>query len=242
MHYNYTSSGVKMESSTIINSIAKAYNSSEFQNTYFLGYRDIPNILKMFCQNSIALDYGCGTGRSTRFLKGLGFDCVGVDISKEMLEQAKQNDPVGDYKLISSGQLPFDCDRFDLVFSCFVFLTVPSKDELLKIFLDIKKVLKPGGIFMFVTGSKYLYYKQYISYDIEPNCALRSEEKIQVTLKDLGVQFENYFYSDGDYRELLSLAGLNLVQYHMPLGLDSDQIQWHDEALFGPYLIYTAKK
>ncbi len=37
------------------------------------------------------LDFGCGTGRSTRFLKQLGFVVTGIDISADMLEVAKKN-------------------------------------------------------------------------------------------------------------------------------------------------------
>lgn len=221
---------------------AVAYSRSEFQNTYYLGYRDVPEILKMFCQKGEALDYGCGTGRSTRFLKHLGFSCVGVDISDDMLSKAQEIDPIGTYKHIQSGKLPYPDLSFDLVFSCFVFLTVPTYGELIEIFSEIKRVLKPEGTFVFVTGSKYLYHKKYISYDIAPRLDLKTEEEIDVSLKDLGVVFKNYFYSDSDYRSLIETSGLRLVQYHEPLGLDCDGISWENERLFGPYLIYTAKK
>lgn len=227
---------------TLYRDQASAYSRSEFQNTYYLGYRDIPDILKMFCQKGISLDYGCGTGRSTRFLKQLGFSSIGVDISEEMLCKAHEMDPSGVYKHIQSGKIPYPDQSFDLVFSCFVFLTVPKYSELKEIFSEIKRVLKPGGTFVFVTGSKYLYYKKYISYDVCPRMNLGTEEEIEVSLKDLGVAFKNYFYSDKDYRSLIETAGLRLVQYHEPMGLESDGISWEDEKLFGPYLIYTAKK
>lgn len=221
---------------------AIAYSRSEFQNTYYLGYRDIPDILKMFCQKGEALDYGCGTGRSTRFLNQLGFSSVGVDISNDMLLKAQELDPNGIYRHIQSGKIPYPDHSFDLVFSCFVFLTVPTYSELKEIFSEIERVLKPGGTFVFVTGSKYLYHKKYISYDIAPRMDLSTEEEIEVCLKDLGVVFKNYFYSDKDYRSLIDKAGLRLVQYHEPLGLDIDGVRWENETLFGPYLIYTAKK
>jgi 2-polyprenyl-3-methyl-5-hydroxy-6-metoxy-1,4-benzoquinol methylase len=44
-----------------------------------------------------AVDFGCGgAGRSTRFLKGLGYEVVGIDVAEEMVEQARQRDPGGD--------------------------------------------------------------------------------------------------------------------------------------------------
>lgn len=220
----------------------EAYSLSEFQNTYYLGYRDVPAILKMFCQGLQAIDYGCGSGRSTRFLQQLGFTCIGLDISAEMVKEAKKQDPKGSYQLIESGKILAKDSSCDLIFSCFVFLTIPTYQELEKIFKEIARVLKSGGIFLFVTSSKYLYYKEYISYDIAGHPNLRSGDKIEVKLKDLGVGFKNYFYSDEDYRSLLKNAGLELVQYHTPLGLTTDGIKWKDESLFGPYVVYTAKK
>ena len=46
-----------------------------------------------FISGRIALDFGCGTGRSTRFLRDLSFHVLGVDIAAEMLERARCQDP-----------------------------------------------------------------------------------------------------------------------------------------------------
>ena len=69
---------------------AKAYSKLEFQNTYYLAFRDLPEIFKKYVQGRTAIDFGCGAGRSTRFLQAHGFSTVGIDISKEMIENAKK--------------------------------------------------------------------------------------------------------------------------------------------------------
>ncbi len=80
---------------------ANAYAALEFANTYYLAYRDLPAILSNSVTGERALDFGCGTGRSTRFLEKLGFHVTGVDISEPMLRIARATDPSGDYRLVS---------------------------------------------------------------------------------------------------------------------------------------------
>lgn len=57
---------------------AGAYARLEYPGTYYLAFRDIPAIVAEHVQGKTALDFGCGTGRSTRFLRQLGFDVVGA--------------------------------------------------------------------------------------------------------------------------------------------------------------------
>ena len=75
---------------------ANAYATLEFANTYYLAFRDLPRILTEHVIGARALDFGCGTGRSTRFLKKLGFHVTGIDISEDMLRIARAADPSGE--------------------------------------------------------------------------------------------------------------------------------------------------
>ncbi len=83
---------------------AEAYATLEFKNTYHLAYRDIPAILGEHVRGRKSLDFGCGTGRSTRFLRQLGFEVTGVDIAEDMIRKARELDPSGDYRLIQTRQ------------------------------------------------------------------------------------------------------------------------------------------
>ena len=84
---------------------AEAYARLEFPGTYRLAFRDLPQILAEHVDGIDALDFGCGTGRSTRFLRDLGFEAVGVDIAEEMVAHARRFDPIGDYRVVSDGDL-----------------------------------------------------------------------------------------------------------------------------------------
>ncbi len=96
---------------------ADAYAKLEFPGTYYLAYRDLPAVIGEHVQGTKALDFGCGTGRSTRFLRKLGFDSVvGVDIAEQMVVQARERDPQGEYRLVPDGDLSeLAAGTYDLV-------------------------------------------------------------------------------------------------------------------------------
>ena len=101
---------------------AAAYNELELGGTYDLVFRSLPGLLEQHVSGTRALDFGCGTGRSSRFLQALGFMTTGVDISAEMVEYARQRDPESDYRVIEDGNfLTLPAAGFDLVQSAFTF-------------------------------------------------------------------------------------------------------------------------
>jgi hypothetical protein len=56
---------------------AESYARLEFPNTYYLAYRDLPEIISRHVTGNLAVDFGCGTGRSSRFLKGQIIQSIG---------------------------------------------------------------------------------------------------------------------------------------------------------------------
>ena len=78
---------------------ATAYSKLAFPGTYYLAFRDLPAIFSEHVSGKRALDFGCGTGRSARFLDSLGFQTTGIDISGEMVQIAREINPKGDYRL-----------------------------------------------------------------------------------------------------------------------------------------------
>ncbi len=124
---------------------AGAYATLEFANTYYLAYRDLPAILAEHVTGAKALDFGCGAGRSTRFLRQLGFEVTGVNISEDMLRIARARDAAGDYRLIPQDNFAeFAPETFDLIVSLFTFDNIPSAAKV-RILSDLCRLLRPGG-------------------------------------------------------------------------------------------------
>ena len=123
---------------------ARAYAALEFPGTYYLAYRDLPAIIAQHVSGRDALDFGCGAGRSTRFLAGLGLKTVGVDIAPEMVAKARELDPAGDYRLIPGDDFSaFPPAAFDLVLSMFTFDNIPGAETKARIFRDLRRLLRP---------------------------------------------------------------------------------------------------
>src|SRR5690606_41509378 len=99
---------------------AQAYAALEYPATYYLAFRDLPGLLRRYPPGSRALDFGCGTGRSTRYLKDVGFQAEGIDIAEAMLAQARLRDPEGSYRLVPGDRPPELPPRaYDLVLAAF---------------------------------------------------------------------------------------------------------------------------
>jgi len=125
---------------------ARAYADLEFPGTYYLAFRDLPMLLREYVRGRRALDFGCGTGRSTRFLRELAFEAIGVDVSQAMLDQARGRDPHGDYRLVADGTLDgFGTGTLDLILAAFTFDNVPTDKQKISAFRELRRLLAPGG-------------------------------------------------------------------------------------------------
>lgn len=226
---------------------ADAYAKLEFPGTYYLAYRDLPEIISQNVSGKRALDFGCGTGRSTRFLKNLGFDAVGVDISEDMLNLARRRDPDGDYRLTADADLSqFKNGTFDLVLSVFTYDNIPTAENKIKNMRAIKSLLKPDGKFINLVSSPEIYTHEWASFttkDFPENRNAKSGDKVKIIMTDVedSRPVEDILWTDQSYQDIYEHVGLILLETFKPLAKDSEPYNWVNETKIAPWVIYLLK-
>lgn len=87
-----------------------------------------------------ALEVGCGTGLILEHVAKVAELAQGIDLSPGMLEKARERGL--DVREASATELPFEDERFDLVYSFKVLAHVP---DIAKALSEMARVAKPGG-------------------------------------------------------------------------------------------------
>jgi len=226
---------------------AEAYSKLEFPGTYYLAYRDLPEIFAAHAKGIRALDFGCGTGRSARFLKKHGFNPTGIDISPDMISKAKEFDPSGEYICIEDGDFNrFEENPFDLITSIFTFDNIPGFERKVRLFSGLRKLLKPDGVLISLVSSPEIYTHEWASFstkDFPENKSARSGDKVRIIQTDIEDKrpVEDILWTDESYREVYTAAGLTLVKTYKPMGKVEEPFKWVNETRVPSWVIYALK-
>jgi SAM-dependent methyltransferase len=227
---------------------AASYARLEYPGTYYLAFRDLPEIISTHVQGRKAIDFGCGAGRSTRFLQTLGFAAIGVDISADMIRKAREIDPQGDYRLIPDGDFSFfQKGTYDLVLSAFTFDNIPTLERKVGLFAELGSLLFPEGRIVSLVSSPEIYTHEWASFstkDFPGNRLARSGDKVKIIMTDVEDRrpVEDVLWTDESYQEVYRKAGLERIQTHKPLAKESEPYPWVNETRIAPWVIYVLKK
>jgi SAM-dependent methyltransferase len=224
---------------------ANAYAQLEFPGTYLLAFRDLPTLIRKHVVGGIALDFGCGTGRSTRFLRDLGFDVLGVDIATEMLKRARRQDPGGRYELVDDGDLSRLPKRsFDFILAAFTFDNIPTFERKQHLLTALSSLLPPTGRFVNLVSAPAIYVHEWASFstrDFPANRLAKSGDRVRIIMLDVPDKrpVDDVVCSDADYRRMYARAGLVVYEMHQPLGRPDDGVAWVSERAVAPWSIYV---
>ena len=119
-------------------------NHQEFtSSTLDVTFSDIQDrFLRRLPKNALILDFGCGTGRDSKYFLQKGYRVEACDGSEEMVKIAERVVGIPVRKMLFSELC--EHERYDGIFACASILHVPYK-ELPDIFLRMEKVFYRYG-------------------------------------------------------------------------------------------------
>ena len=149
-----------------INTLRLDQSEEEFDRS---GERDVAGLigsdLPLLCDWRAStdlrlLEIGCGIGRMSRHLAPLFQEVTSIDVSGEMIRQAKTrlaDIPNLHFHETSGIDLAlFPDESFDVVFCAYVFQHVPSAEAIEANLREAFRVLRPRGVFKFITNGVHL--------------------------------------------------------------------------------------
>ncbi|MBZ9571134.1 class I SAM-dependent methyltransferase [Methanobrevibacter sp. TMH8] len=145
--------------------------------------------------NDIILEFGFGNGYLIKelFKQNIPIKIYGIDISKDMVDEAKienkDNIENGDLKLFlgNINKTSFDEGFFDKIYTV---NTLYFWDDINTCYSEIKRILKPNGIFMNVFHTKdYLKKSEYAKHGFKKYTL----EEIKKITEDNGFKINNTF-------------------------------------------------
>ena len=227
---------------------AEAYSRLEFANTYYLAFRDLPEIFAKHIKGKRVLDFGCGTGRSTRYLKGFGFEVTGVDIASAMIVKARELDRNGDYRLVKNDDFNgLEMGSYDLILSAFTFDNIPGWDLKVRLFRDLGRLLNAAGKTVNIVSTPEIYTHEWASFSTRAypeNQAATTGDVLRIITTDFADRrpAEDILWTDEDYMEVYRRAGLKLIAKQTPLATGDEPYEWVSEKRIAPWAIYVLGK
>lgn len=150
------------------------------------------------------LDVGCGPGQTTRFLKDLGVDISGLDLSEKLLDQARRIHPGIPFRKGDILDLDLTDDSIAGVVSFYTICHFTTQ-QVKKAFDEVFRVLRPGGLFLLTyhVGDETVRVMEFLGKDIDIEFMLFPTDIIRKSLDERGFAgieiIEREPYADVEY-------------------------------------------
>ena len=137
-------------------------------------------------------DVGCGPGHVTAYLRELGADAFGIDLSPGMVELARRDYPGARFEVGSMTDLPLPDASVTALLASWSLIHIPDR-EVLGVLGHFRRVLRPGGLlllgFHVGTGSR-LKTQGYGGHPMKVYVHRRTPDRASAWLRDAGFAIE----------------------------------------------------
>jgi ubiquinone/menaquinone biosynthesis C-methylase UbiE len=136
-------------------------------------------------------DMGCGPGHVARYLRDLGTSVFGLDLSPQMIEQARRLNPAISFREGNMMELGLEDRTLTGITAFYAIVNIP-KESLLLVFREMERVLQPGGLLLlaFHVGDEVLQEKELWGRPISLDFFLFEPLAIRRYLEAAGLRVE----------------------------------------------------
>lgn len=138
-------------------------------------------------RGGVVADVGCGTGATTRVLADHGLDPVGIDLSPNMIAEARHRNPGLPFHVGSMTSLDFDDDQVHGICAWYSVIHIP--DELLpRVFAEFRRVLCPNGwlLLAFQVGEQPREFSEMSGEPVSLTFYRRQPDAVALLLEEIG--------------------------------------------------------
>jgi SAM-dependent methyltransferase len=138
---------------------------------------------------SAVADVGCGTGATTRIFAESGLDVVGIDLSPNMVAEARRLNPQLAFRAGSMTRLDFGDGELDGLCAWYSVIHIP--DELLpQVFSEFRRVLRPGGwaLLAFQVGEQPRRFDELFGAQVALTFHRRQPDAVARLLDEAGLE------------------------------------------------------
>lgn len=133
-------------------------------------------------------DVGCGPGRPTAHLEGLGLDVLGLDLSPGMLAVARRDLPGRRFVEASMTALPLPDGVLAGALAWYSLIHVPPPD-VPDVLRELRRVLRPGGelLLAFQAGDEHRRTEQAYGHAVSLDAWRLRPERVEEQLAEAGL-------------------------------------------------------
>ena len=140
-------------------------------------------------RHGVVADIGCGTGAASRVLADVGLDIVGIDLSPNMIAEARRLNSDLSFQVGSMTGLDFDDGHFHGICAWYSVIHIPD-EQLPHVFSEFHRVLRPGGwvLVAFQVGEQPRELKQAFGEQVSLTFHRRQPDAVALLLDESGLK------------------------------------------------------
>ncbi len=140
----------------------------------------------------IICDMGCGPGQVARYLHDHGAQVIGIDLSAQMIAQARQLNPDLVFKQGNMLALDIADEAWAGIAAFYSIIHIPREDVMTALH-ELKRVLQPGGLLLvaFHLGTEVLHLDEWWGQPVSADFFFFQAPEMQAYLQAAGFSIED---------------------------------------------------